>query len=187
MFSRKTNVPSVLILIILGVGLQELMAYFSMEPDYFWALEVLGILGLIMIVLEAALDLELKKEKWPIIWKSFTIASLSLGLTSISIAFIIQFFIPDAFSPNGDNINDYFEIPGIEYYEGNSIEIFNRWGNKVYEARNYGINTVPKYWNGKSNTGFRLGSEDLPTGTYFYVLNLGKGEGRIAGSVYLDR
>lgn len=95
MFSRKTNVPSVLILIVLGVGLQELMAYFSMEPDYFWALEVLGILGLIMIVLEAALDLELRKEKWPIIWKSFTIASLSLGLTSISIAFIIQFFIPE--------------------------------------------------------------------------------------------
>ncbi len=99
----------------------------------------------------------------------------------------IQFFIPDAFSPNGDNINDYFEIPGIEYYEGNSIEIFNRWGNKVYEARNYGISTVPKYWNGKSNTGFRLGSEDLPTGTYFYIINLGKGEERIAGSVYLDR
>lgn len=99
----------------------------------------------------------------------------------------LQFFIPDAFSPNGDNINDYFEIPGIEYYEGNSIEIYNRWGNKVYEAKNYGINTVPKYWNGKSNTGFRLGNEELPSGTYFYVINLGNGEKRMAGSVYLDR
>nr|WP_321357284.1 cation:proton antiporter [uncultured Draconibacterium sp.] len=95
MFSRKTNVPSVLILILLGVGVQELMTYFEMEPDYFWALEVLGIVGLIMIVLEAALDLELKKENWPIIWKSFTIASLSLGLTAVSIAFLIQFFIPE--------------------------------------------------------------------------------------------
>jgi gliding motility-associated-like protein len=99
----------------------------------------------------------------------------------------LQFFIPDAFSPNGDNINDYFEIPGIEYYDGNSIEIYNRWGNKVYEAKNYGIATVPKYWNGKSNTGFRLGNEELPSGTYFYVINLGNGEKRMAGSVYLDR
>jgi NhaP-type Na+/H+ or K+/H+ antiporter len=48
-----------------------------------------------MIVLEAALDLELKKENWPLIWKSFTIASLSLGLTAVSIAFLIQFFIPE--------------------------------------------------------------------------------------------
>lgn len=98
-----------------------------------------------------------------------------------------RFFIPDAFSPNGDNINDYFEILGIEWYEGNSIEIINRWGNKVYQAKNYGISTTPKFWDGKSNTGFRLGNEELPSGTYFYILNLGNGEKRIAGSVYLDR
>ena len=98
-----------------------------------------------------------------------------------------KFFIPDAFSPNGDGINDYFEIVGIQWYEGNSIEIFNRWGNKVYQAKNYGIATSPKFWDGKSNTGVRLGNDELPTGTYFYVLDLGNGEKRIAGSVYLDR
>lgn len=98
-----------------------------------------------------------------------------------------EFLIPDAFSPNGDNINDYFEIIGIEKYEGNSITIINRWGNKVYEAINYGISTSPKFWDGKSNTGFKLGNEELPTGTYYYVLNLGNGEKPIAGSVYLDR
>jgi gliding motility-associated-like protein len=98
-----------------------------------------------------------------------------------------EFFIPNAFSPNGDNINDYFEIIGIGEYEGNSIEIINRWGNKVYEAKNYGISTTPRFWDGKSNTGFRLGDEELPSGTYFYILNLGNGEKRIAGSVYLDR
>lgn len=99
----------------------------------------------------------------------------------------IDFFIPEAFSPNGDNVNDYFEIKGIEWYEGNSIEIFNRWGNRVYRVDNYGINTVPKFWDGKSNTGFRIGNDGLPSGTYFYILNLGNGEKRIAGSVYLDR
>lgn len=98
-----------------------------------------------------------------------------------------KFLIPDAFSPNGDNINDYFEIIGIEAYEGNSIMIFNRWGNKVYQSINYGITSTPQFWDGKSNTGFILGDEELPTGTYYYVLNLGKGVDPIAGSVYLDR
>jgi gliding motility-associated-like protein len=98
-----------------------------------------------------------------------------------------RFFIPNAFSPNGDGINDYFEILGIEYYEGNSIEIFNRWGNRVYKAENYGIANSPVFWDGKSNTRVKLGNEDLPTGTYFYVLDLGNGEKRIVGSVYLDR
>ncbi|HKJ80141.1 MAG TPA: Ig-like domain-containing protein, partial [Prolixibacteraceae bacterium] len=98
-----------------------------------------------------------------------------------------RFFIPDAFSPNNDGINDYFEILGIGLYEGNSLEIFNRWGNRVYRADNYGISTSPLFWDGKSNTGFTFGNDDLPSGTYFYVLNLGNGEKRIVGSVYLDR
>lgn len=93
--ARKTNVPSVLILIGLGVGIQQTLTYLNMEPNYFSSLEVLGIVGLIMIVLEAALDLELKKEKWPIIWKSFTIASFSLVLTSITISFFIMLFVPN--------------------------------------------------------------------------------------------
>ena len=94
MLARKTNIPSVLILILLGVGINLLLESFSISPDFFSALEVLGIVGLIMIVLEATLDLELKKEKWPIIWKSFTIAALSLGLTSLALAFFIILFIP---------------------------------------------------------------------------------------------
>lgn len=92
--SKKTNIPSVLILILLGVGIQQLLVYFEMEPNYSGSLEVLGIIGLIMIVLEAALDLELKKEKWPVIWKSFIIALFSLTLTSLSISFIIRLIIP---------------------------------------------------------------------------------------------
>lgn len=93
--SRKTNIPSVLILIGLGVVIQQILVRLNMEPNYFSSLEVLGIIGLIMIVLEAALDLELKKEKWPIIWKSFIIASFSLVLTSLAIAFFIGLFVPN--------------------------------------------------------------------------------------------
>lgn len=92
--SKRTNVPSVLVLILLGVGIRQLLDHFKIEPDFFNVLELLGIVGLIMIVLEAALDLELRRDKWPIIWKSFVIAALSLLFTSVSIACVIQGFIP---------------------------------------------------------------------------------------------
>ena len=121
---------------------------------------------------------------------TYQVCDSALNCASANVYVLVadfRFFIPDAFSPNNDGINDYFEILGIEEYEGNSIEIFNRWGNRVYQARNYGISTSPQYWDGKSNTGVRLGDDELPTGTYFYVLNLGNGEKRIVGSVFLDR
>lgn len=97
----------------------------------------------------------------------------------------VDFLIPQAFTPNGDNINDFFEILGIEYYPNNSITVINRWGKKVYEAKAYGVDSNPRFWDGKTNVGGNNG--DLPTGTYFYVLDLGNGEKPIAGSVYIDR
>ncbi len=77
--SKRTKIPSVILLILLGVGIKLVMDYNDYNQDalIFSTLEVLGIVGLIMIVLEAAIDLELSKEKWPIIWKSFTVALLS--------------------------------------------------------------------------------------------------------------
>ena len=93
--SRKTNIPSVLMLIVLGIGLQYAIEYTVEEPlDFFPALEVLGIIGLIMIVLEAALELELKREKlWPIL-KSMAIALLGLLASAWVATQIIYYFIP---------------------------------------------------------------------------------------------
>ena len=45
-----------------------------------------------------------------------------------------DFFIPEGFSPNGDIVNDVFFIRGLDEYPLNSIAIYNRWGNKVYES-----------------------------------------------------
>lgn len=96
-----------------------------------------------------------------------------------------ELFIPEAFTPNGDNINDYFEIKGIEYFPGNDLRIFNRWGRLVYHGRNYGIDTNPRFWDGTANVS---GVERmLPDGTYFYILDLGNGNKRRAGSVYFER
>ena len=93
-FSKKTNIPSVLLLIGLGVGLQELLNFYdiNLERGIMEALELLGVVGLIMIVLEAALDLKLTKEKKPLLIKSFLVALLSLIATSIGIAYLLKYF-----------------------------------------------------------------------------------------------
>ncbi len=93
-----------------------------------------------------------------------------------------DFFIPEGFSPNGDGINDLFVIRGILNYPHNKFEIYNRWGNKVFEANSY-QNT----WHGKATFGIRVGGGDLPVGTYFYLLDLGDGSKVIKGTIYLNR
>lgn len=94
--AKKTNIPSVLMLIVLGVIIHEFMLMYGISKDPLMpALEVLGNVGLIMIVLEAAIDLELKKERWPTIWKSFLVALLALVGSAFACALIIHFFIID--------------------------------------------------------------------------------------------
>jgi NhaP-type Na+/H+ or K+/H+ antiporter len=80
---------------MLGIILQYVLQYTVEEPlDLFPALEVLGIIGLIMIVLEAALELELKKEKiWPIL-KSMAIALIGLLASAWVAALVLEQFIP---------------------------------------------------------------------------------------------
>lgn len=99
LISQKTRIPSVLLLIMLGLGLKYASSYFGLGTgEYLFSiLEVLGIVGLTMIVLEAALDLELTKEKWPIIWKSFSVALLALVTTALASAYVIQYFLVDSF------------------------------------------------------------------------------------------
>ncbi len=99
--SKKTNIPSVLMLIVLGLLIKQGLKAVGLSTGdlLFNILEILGIVGLIMIVLEAALDLHLTKEKWPIIWKSFSVALLSLIVSAGACAYIINFFIiPDLFT-----------------------------------------------------------------------------------------
>lgn len=93
-----------------------------------------------------------------------------------------DFFIPEGFSPNDDAINDLFVIRGILSYPTNSFAVFNRWGEKVFEETSY-MNT----WDGKATKGLIIGDEDLPAGTYFYILDLGNGSDIYKGSIYLNR
>ena len=92
--SEKTNIPSVLMLIVLGIliklGLDSMeVKEFNLMP----LLEVLGIVGLIMIVLEAALDLRLTKDKLPLIGKSLLIAFACLIVSAFGVAAVLQHFL----------------------------------------------------------------------------------------------
>jgi NhaP-type Na+/H+ or K+/H+ antiporter len=94
--SKKTNIPSVLMLIVLGIILQYALIYFIPTlPDFTGALEILGTVGLIMIVLEAALELELKREKLLPILKSMAVALIGLIGSAWIAALVIYQFIPE--------------------------------------------------------------------------------------------
>jgi len=88
----------------------------------------------------------------------------------------------EAFSPNGDGINDLFVIRGISNYPENHFVVFNRWGNKVFEKDGY-LST----WDGTTSEGINVGGNELPVGTYFYVLTLGDGSPYYKGTIYLNR
>lgn len=91
-------------------------------------------------------------------------------------------FIPDAFSPNGDNIHDYFQIFCINHFPNARIFIFDGLGNKVFEKIKYGNieewgSNEQAWWNGKSENRLVVGRDGkVPVGTYYYVLNLGNGQ-----------
>lgn len=94
--ANKTHVPSVLMLIGLGILIQYGLKIIHVpEIDFFPLLEIFGIVGLIMIVLEAALDLELKKEKINIIIKSLIVAVLGLVASLFVASAIIYYMIPN--------------------------------------------------------------------------------------------
>ncbi len=105
----------------------------------------------------------------------------------------VNFEIFNGITPNGDGLNDYFQIVGIENYGPNNVKIFNRWGVLVFETDGYGGS------DGKQNVfrGISEGrvtvqeSKELPTGTYFYILTFqtdnNPGKDSYNGYLYINR
>jgi gliding motility-associated-like protein len=94
--------------------------------------------------------------------------------------FICDIAVIPGFSPNGDGLHDFFIINNIELHPNNNLKIFNRWGSKVFERKQY-LNT----WDGIATEGG--GSKLLPAGPYFYVIELNEtGVKPVTGWIYIN-
>ncbi len=101
-----------------------------------------------------------------------------VGIDSTNIGECDTLVIYDVFSPNGDGTNDVWIIDDLGSYPNNELQIFNRWGNVVFEAKPY-MND----WKGISNK-----DEALPSATYYYILKLHDAEEKVySGSITLIR
>lgn len=84
--------------------------------------------------------------------------------------------IPNTFTPNGDSTNDTWEIKYLNSYPNCTVDVFNRYGLKVFSSIGY-----PANWDGRYNGG------DLPVGTYYYIINPKNGRSRMTGSITIIR
>ena len=74
------------------------------------------------------------------------------------------------FSPDGDGINEYWHIENIEYYPENIVTIYNRWGDAVFTIDNY--DNGGSVFRGDANLKTKMGAGQLPTGTYFFHIQI---------------
>ncbi|MRG48903.1 DUF11 domain-containing protein [Chitinophaga sp. SYP-B3965] len=114
------------------------------------------------------LTITVKPTQLGVVQNTVTIASgqtdnTPANNTSVVSKEIVGLKIPNVITPNGDGYNDRFVIKGLELYPQNQLTIINRWGNHVYEKRNYAND-----WTGNG----------LAEGTYFYIIKLTDREGK---------
>lgn len=79
-------------------------------------------------------------------------------LDSVHVIVDYSFEIPNAFSPNGDGLNDFFQIKHLEKLDAFRLQIFNRWGTLIYEQKG-----LSDFWDGTYN------GSPVPVATYYYV------------------
>lgn len=90
--------------------------------------------------------------------------------------FIYNIVVPNTFTPNGDGINDTWGIKNLDKFPNCTVDIYNRYGEKVYSSIGYGIP-----WDGK------YGGAKLPVSTYYYMINLKNGSKVLSGSITIMR
>jgi gliding motility-associated-like protein len=101
------------------------------------------------------------------------------AIAEINIDYALPDFIPNAFSPNGDGVNDVFKIENITYQRLVEFRIFNRWGQQIFETTN-----PQKGWDGTQD------GKACPTDTYYYLISLNYPDGKMKvfkGDVILVR
>jgi gliding motility-associated-like protein len=84
-----------------------------------------------------------------------------VGSDTMTVIVLPQIVFPNGISPNGDGANDIWIIDNISLFPNNVVEIYNRWGELLYQAKGYQNN-----WDGTYN------GKPLPVGTYYYIIDL---------------
>jgi len=108
--------------------------------------------------------------------ESTTAATVTITITNCDTTVIIV-EIPTGFTPDGDGINDNWNIQNLNLaYPNNHVEVFNRWGAKLFESDGY---ATP--WDGKYN------SNPMPVGSYYFVIDYGDGSEPLKGTVTIIR
>jgi gliding motility-associated-like protein len=99
---------------------------------------------------------------------------VAYNMATLNQPFVLE--MPNGISPNNDGLNDFFVVRGLDAFSENEILIYNRWGNLVYERKNYD-NT----WAATNSKG-----EELPDATYFVILTVKTGSDDIVLTGYVD-
>ncbi len=97
---------------------------------------------------------------------------------TITISLAERLTIYNAFSPNGDGINDYWDIDYANLYPDITVEVFNRWGERLFSSKGY---SDDKRWDGSFN------GTDVPVGTYYYVVVPYPGASALTGPITIVR
>jgi len=113
---------------------------------------------------------------------NYSVAVTDANACTYSLSIVVNdgaltcFEVPSGFSPNGDGINDTWEIPGIDKYPNAVVTILNRWGQEIFNITNY---ATP--WNGSYNGSI------LPTADYYYIIKLDSNSQPLTGTVTIKR
>lgn len=117
-----------------------------------------------------SLDISSANSLTPVVWPAenaiYTLHVVSeygcgTATDEVNVFVYKKLIIPNAFSPNGDGINDTWTISHINAYGNADVSVFNRYGQLVFHSTGY-----PNDWDGKLN------GKPLPVGTYYYVIDL---------------
>lgn len=97
---------------------------------------------------------------------------------TLTISLVEKLIVYNAFSPNGDGVNDFWDIDFASLYPDITVEVFTRWGERLFSSKGY---TDDKRWDGTYK------GKDVPTGTYYYVVVPEKGATPFTGPVTIVR
>jgi gliding motility-associated-like protein len=113
-------------------------------------------------------------DNWYIL-QALSNAGCGSASDSVFVKVFQKLVVPNAFSPNGDGINDTWQIPALSSYPNHEFMLFDRYGRQLFKTNAY------KAWDGNIN------GKPLPVATYYYLINLQNNMPPISGSIVILR